>query len=36
MNAGRATSWMTRAAGAFARLVARRSVAPRTPRTTNG
>jgi PAS domain S-box-containing protein len=26
MNAGRATSWMTRAAGAFARLVARRSV----------
>jgi PAS domain S-box-containing protein len=26
MNAGRATSWMTRAAGAFARLVGRRSV----------
>lgn len=32
MNAGRATSWVTRAAGAFARLVARRSViSPEAP-----
>ena len=28
MNAGRATSWMTRAAGAFARLIARRAADP--------